>query len=137
MRHVQLRKLFSQLRHIRDSSRALLRIEDFRHSVSNLRSEQAEPHLFDLRARRPKFQEFLQVSRSLHHLTCDRAMNRDPLPLDVLENAIVGCWRSPDIVFRLQAINEYDDVESRQNCPSWTHRPERTGNNLDVDSARQ
>src|SRR5260221_1392736 len=56
---VQLRKLPSQLRHLHNCARPLLGIEDFRHSVSHLRSEQAEPYLLDLRTRRPEFQEFL------------------------------------------------------------------------------
>ena len=81
--HVQFRILFSQFHHVPDGPRPLLCTQDFRHSISNLGSEQAEPYLLDLRAWRPESQEFGQVSGSLHHLTCHRTMDRDPLPHDV------------------------------------------------------
>src|SRR5580704_19002729 len=75
LRHVQFRILLSQLGHVRNGQRPLLRTQDFRQLISHLRSEKAEPYLLDLRARRPEFQEFGQVSWSLHHLTSDRAMD--------------------------------------------------------------
>src|SRR6266404_102891 len=120
-----------------DGLRTLLCTQDFRHSISNLRSEQAEPYFLDLRAWRPEFQEFGEVAEALHHLTCNCAMDRDPLPNDVLKNAIVGCRRSPHIVLRLQPINGHNYVQMREPRPSRTHRSEGAGNNLHVDSARQ
>jgi hypothetical protein len=64
-------------------------------------------------------------------------MDRDALVPDVIKNAIVGCWGPPDIVFRLQPIDGYDYVQTRQTRPGWTHRSEGAGNELHVDSARQ
>ena len=40
-----------------------------------------------------------------HLLARDRAVHGDLVPFDVLENAIVGGWRPPRVVFRLQAID--------------------------------
>jgi len=40
-------------------------------------------------------------------------------------------------VFRLQAINGYDYVQTLQTCPGRAHRSEGAGNNLHVDSASQ
>ena len=56
--HVQFRILLSQLLHVRNGPPSLLRTQDFRQLISNLRSEQAEPYLLDLWAWRPEFQEF-------------------------------------------------------------------------------
>ena len=89
LRHVQFRILPSQFHKFRDGPRPLLCAQNLRHSIPNLRSEQAKPYLLDLRAWRPEFQELRQVSRSLHHLTRDRAMDRDFLSHDVSKNALV------------------------------------------------
>src|SRR5712664_3263196 len=64
-------------------------------------------------------------------------MDCDPLIHDVLKNAIIGCRRSPEIVFRLQPIDGYDYVQTRLTRPSRTHGSEGAGNNLHMDSARQ
>jgi hypothetical protein len=135
--HVQFRIFLSQLRHFHYGPRPFFKTQHFRHSISHLRSEQAEPYLLDLGARRPKFQECLQVSWPLHHLTCNRAVNGDPLPHDVSQNTVIRCRCPPEIVFRLQPVDGHDYVQSLQAGPGRTHCSESAGYDLHVDSARQ
>ena len=61
--------------------------------------------LADLRPSSPKLEEFLQIARTLHHLTGDRTVDCDVLSRDVLQNAIVCCRRSPEIVLWLQPVD--------------------------------
>jgi outer membrane receptor protein involved in Fe transport len=99
--------------------------------------EDAEPYFLDLGTRRPEFQELAEVARPLHHLTGDRAMDRDSLSRNVSENAVVGCRCAPGIVFGLQSIDRHGDVQVLQLRPGGTQGSERAGDNLHVDSARQ
>jgi hypothetical protein len=80
---------------------ALIGLQHFGQPVTHLRGEQAEPHLADLGLGRPVPQKLLQIVGLLHHLTSDRAVDRDLLARDVLEDPIVGGGSAPNIVFRL------------------------------------
>src|SRR5258708_5581599 len=110
-------------------------LQHFRQLISYLRSEQAEPHLADLGPGGPVFQEFLQIAWPLHHLTGDSAVDRDLLARDVLQDSIVRCRRASNIVLWLQSVNRYDDVQMGMRRPTRRHRPECTGDDLDVNSS--
>src|SRR5579864_2388170 len=107
-------------------------LQHFRQLVSNLWSEQAEPYLTDLGPGGPVLQKFLQITRPLHHLTGDSAVDRDLLARDVLQNSIVCCRRAPDIVLWLQSVNRDDDIHVVKRRPSRRQGPECAGNELDV-----
>jgi hypothetical protein len=81
--------------------RTLIALQHFGQPVTDLRGEQAEPYLADLGLGRPVPQKFLQIAGLLHHLTSDRAVDRDLLADDVLEDPIIGRGSAPNIVFRL------------------------------------
>src|SRR5271154_7238528 len=100
--HFQLWKASPQRQHIGDRTRALMRLQHFREAIADLRRKQAEPYPANLCSRTPKLKEFTQVTGTFHHLAGDGAMDSDVLARDVLKNAIVGCWRSPNIMLWLQ-----------------------------------
>ncbi len=136
-RHVQLCILPSQLQHLRDRPLPFVGTQDFWHLIADLRREQTEPYFLDFGTGCPEFQELAEVAGPLHHLTGDRAMDRDSLSRDVSQNAVVGCWGAPGIVFGLQTVDRHGDVQVLKLRPCGPHRSERAGDNLHVDSARQ
>ena len=137
LRHIQLRILFPQLEHFRNRLRTLSRGQHLRQIISHQRREQTEPHLLDLRPRRPKLQELPQISRALHHLARHRAMQRHTLPCNILQNPVVSRRRPPRIMFRLQSINRNGHVQQRHVRPTSPQRAKSAGHHLHVNPARK
>ncbi|HEU0123250.1 MAG TPA: hypothetical protein VFQ91_22160 [Bryobacteraceae bacterium] len=97
-RHIELREFQTQILEFANGPVALIGCQDLRHTVSHLRREQAEPYFSDLGPVRPKFEEFLKVSGTVHHLTGNRTVNGDVLTLYVLQDPVVGGGRAPLIM---------------------------------------
>src|SRR5262249_54953940 len=57
------------------------------------------------------------------------------VPLDVLENAIVGGRRSARVVFGLQAVDRDADLQATDGRPGLRDRAHRAGHELRVDAA--
>ena len=107
--HGDARIKLPQARQLANNAEALLRCEDFWICRSLLRREDTEPDALDFVALAPEPGEQLQVARTLHHLRCDRTMDGKVTALDIVQNALVGCWFAACIVLWLQAINRDDN----------------------------
>jgi hypothetical protein len=64
------------------------------------------------RIRRPEFRKFLEVAIAPHLLPCNGAVHADIVPLDVLENPVVGCRLSALVVLGLQTIDRDDELKA-------------------------
>ena len=81
----------------------------------------------------PRSEEFLEVAGAPHLLPRDRAVHRDLVSLDVLDDAIVGGGRTPRVVFGLQSVDRHDDLELGQPRPFPWDRPDCARDELGVD----
>ena len=68
-------------------------------------------------------------------MRCDRAVNSDACPLDILEDAFIGSWFAPRIVLWLETVDRYHDIQFLECRPLAGDDPERTRDNLRVDTA--
>jgi hypothetical protein len=69
--------------------------------------------------------KLLEVPVALHDLPRHRAVHDDALPGDVLEDAIVGGRRAPDVVLGRQPIDRHHDGQSAGCSPTrsgWAAR---------------
>jgi len=62
-------------------------------------------------------------------------MNGDLMPLDVLEDSIVGGRRPPHVVFGLESVDRDADLQARNRCPFDRDRTYCAGHDLDVQAA--
>jgi hypothetical protein len=80
--------------------------------------------------------KFLQVVRLCKKPRTDGAVNDDPVPLDVPDDAIV-CGRSPaSIMFGLKAVNGNDQVQIGEFSPFRRNRPHSAGDHLNFNAHR-
>src|SRR5262249_11958098 len=75
-------------------------------------SEQAEPNRVNFRTPGPKGHEFFKVFRATRQLVRHRAMHRNGMSLDVLQDSLVCRGRSSEIVIRLQPIYRHNQLQS-------------------------
>jgi hypothetical protein len=92
-----------------------------------LRCIQAEPDLPYPLALGPETGKFFKVTLSLNDLPGDGAVDRDPVPGDVLLDAIVSCRRPAAIVFGLKAINGNGKAEIGKVTPRFWNGPHGAG----------
>src|SRR6185369_12157029 len=133
--HVQLGKFLPQCEHVGDGLQTLMRLQHFRQLISYLWSEQAEPYRMNLRPRGPVLQKFPQIPWPLHHLPRDRAVDRDFLARDVLQDSLVCCRGASDIMLGLQSVNRYDNFHIGKCRPTGRKRAECTSDELDENSS--
>src|SRR3954466_2765415 len=133
--HVELGMHLSQAHQISYGDLAVARGEDFRIRSSFLWSEETHPHAFDVRVRRPKREEVVKVSRTLHHLRGDSAVNRDPLSRDIFQDSRIGGRLAANIVIGFKSVNGDDKIEARNLCPGARNLAECAGNKLHMDAA--
>ena len=57
------------------------------------------------------------------------------MPLDVLEDAIVGGRLAPLVVLRLETVDGYHHLQARDRRPLDWDRPDRAGDHLRVDAS--
>src|SRR5687767_15075002 len=83
----------------------------------------------------PRAQELLEVTVPPYLLTRDRAMHRDVVTGNVLEDAVVRRRRSPLVVLRLQPVDGYDNLQAMHADPLLRNRTDGTGHQLRVDAS--
>jgi hypothetical protein len=114
---------------------SLLRRQDLWIDGPTLRSKKTEPHLHNLGTSAPKLEKFIQVARAPGNLRCDRAVNGDSCPFDVLKDAFIGSWFAPRIVLWLEAVDRYHNIQFLKCRPVAGDDPESTRDDLRVDAA--
>jgi len=97
--------------------RAVRGRQPLRRAVPRLRREQAEPDLPDACLQRPETSKIVQVVHSREKRRPDGAVNRDPVTLDVSENAIVRGRGPARVVFGLKAVDRNHQVQIREFRP--------------------
>src|SRR6516165_8432606 len=108
--------------------------KNLRSQCTLLRSKEAEPDALRLGTQTPEPGKVLQVSRTFHHLTGDRAVNCDLGTGDILQDAVIGCRLAPQIMLGLQTIDRNYDVKPGQCIPVNGNLTKCTGHELHVDS---
>jgi hypothetical protein len=100
--------------------------------LSFLGREQTEPDLTNIFLERPRVNEFLQVARLRKELRDDGAVNDDPVTADVPQDALIGGWSPPRIVFGPKTINRNNQVQIGQFSPFLRDGANGAGDDLDL-----
>ena len=122
----------SQLAEIGNQVLSLRGRQNFGIGGSALRCENAEPDFYHLRLCGPEAEEFIEVARAVCDLRRDGAVNGDAGVFDALEDALVGRGLAAYIMFRLQAIDGYDDVQFLELHPGSGDFAKGAGDDLHV-----
>jgi hypothetical protein len=78
----------------------------------------------------PKIGEVAKIARTLELQPRNRAMHGDLVPGNIFENPFIGGGRAPRVVFRLQAIDRHNYVETTNALPLGWDRADSTGDEL-------
>src|SRR5262249_18609123 len=98
--------------------------------LSLLRREKAEPDFANLLALRPETSEIPQIVRPREKLSRNCAVNNNLVARDILEDACVGCRKTPPVVLWLQTVNRYDEMKVGQTGPGSGNMPNRARDEL-------
>jgi len=132
---LQLRKPVAQLAQRFDDADAIGGLEFFLGLFAHLRRVKAEPDRLDVRIIRPRLDELFDVALAQRLLARHRAMHRDLVAFDVLEDAIVGRRRPAHVVFGLQTIDRDADLQPGNLRPLDRNRTHGARHDLDEQSA--
>ena len=75
----------------------------------------------------PETRKFLQVTLPLNELPGNRAVDVDPMPGDVLQDAVVSGGRPAAIMFGLKAVNGNGKVKIGKIAPRFGYGPDGAG----------
>ena len=136
-RHLDLGEGLAQGEQFGHHPRPILGPELFGRFLADLRRVEAEPDLPRVRLLRPERRELTQVPVALHDLAGHRAMHHDPLPDDVLQDAIVGGGRAAHVVLGRQPVDRHDQREPRNRRPGLRDRAHGARDDLHVEPHRR
>ena len=114
LRHPQLRILRPKHHQIVHHLLAVGLRQALGRHLAHLRGVQADPQLRDVRVRRPELHELFEVSVAAHLLPRHGAVDGDVVPLDVLQDAVVGGGLAALVVLGLQPVDRHDDLQPPQ-----------------------
>src|SRR5207248_2978707 len=109
---------------------AITRPQTLRRCLADLRRVQADPDLLRVGVVRPEIHELVEIAVALRLLARDRAMDGDLMPLDVLQDAIVGRGSPARVMLGLETIDRDDDLQARKSNPVLRDRTDGTGHEL-------
>ena len=135
LRHRQFREFVAQCEQLADHALTDIRWKNLVAGLANLRRKQAHPDFLRFRLCAPERQELPEITGPFGHLPRDRAMHRNVLAFDVLENAIVGCRLSAHVVFGGKPVDGHAQIHLPDLRPLGGNRTYGAGHDLDVHVA--
>ena len=114
----QLRIRRAEVEQVGDDLLAVGLREALGRNLAHLRRVEAHPHLRHVGVRRPELHELLEVAVAAHLLPRHGAVDADAVPLDVLEDAVVGGGLPPLVVLGLQAVDRHHELQPAQARPT-------------------
>src|SRR6478735_6256090 len=133
--HAQFRERLAERHQGGDHAFAILRLEPLFRDLADLRRVEADPDLADIGVVRPDADELFEVAVAADLLLGHRAVHRDAVALDVLDDAVVGSGLAALVVLGLEAVDRDHELQPAQLGPFDGDRAYRAGHELGVDAA--